>query len=69
MLKKFPLDKTTLKKCTFVLSRAPIHHSVTFNSRFLCELKHKNNKSEYRIFKEKHGLFDIKTSTFLSKLK
>ena len=69
MLKQFPLDKITLKKCTFVLSRAPIHHSFTFNSRLLCELKHKNNKSGYRFFKEKHELFDIKTSKFLSKLK
>ena len=42
MLKKFPLDKIQgTKNALFFLSRAPTHHSFSFNSRFLYELKHK----------------------------
>ena len=42
MLKKFPLVKTTgIKNALFFLSRAPSHHSLTFNLQFLYELKHK----------------------------
>ena len=42
MLKKFPSDKITgTKNAFFFLSRAPTHHSFTFNLRFLYELKHK----------------------------
>ena len=42
MLKKFPLDKINgTKDALFFLSRAPTHHSFTFNLRFLYELKHK----------------------------
>ena len=41
MLKKFPSDKINVtKNALFVLSRAPTHHSFTFNSQFLYELKH-----------------------------
>ena len=36
----FGLNKRS-KICTIFLSRAPTHHSFTFNSRFLYELKHK----------------------------
>ena len=42
MLKKFPSDKINgTKNALFFLSRAPTHHSFTFNLRFLYELKHK----------------------------
>ena len=42
MLKKFPSDKINgTKNVLFFLSRAPTHHSFTFNLRFLYELKHK----------------------------
>ena len=42
MLKKFPLDKIdVIKNVLFSLSRAPTHHSFTFNTQFLQELKHK----------------------------
>ena len=48
MLKTFPLGKiNSTKNALFFLSRAPIHHSFTFNSRFLYELKHKVRLSEY----------------------
>ena len=42
MLKKFPSDKINVTKNElFLLSRALTHHSLTFNSAFLYELKHK----------------------------
>ena len=44
MLKRFPFpsDKINVtKNARFFLSQAPTHHSFTFNSRFLYELKHK----------------------------
>ena len=42
MLKKFPSDKINgTKNVFFFLSRAPAHHSFTFNLRFGYELKHK----------------------------
>ena len=42
MLKKIPSDKINgTKNALFFLSRAPTHHSFTFNLRFLYELKHK----------------------------
>ena len=42
MLKKFPSEKINgTKNALFFLSRVPIHHSFTFNLRFLYELKHK----------------------------
>ena len=42
MLKKFLSDKIRVtKNVLFFLLRARIHHSFTFNSRFLYELKHK----------------------------
>ena len=41
MLKKFPSDKIIVtQNALFFHSRAPAHHSFTFNSRFLYELKH-----------------------------
>ena len=42
MLKKIPPDKINGTKNALVfLSRAPTHHSFTFNLQFLYELKHK----------------------------
>ena len=42
MLKKFSSDKINgTKYVIFFLSRAPAHHSFTFNLRFLYEVKHK----------------------------
>ena len=41
MLKTFLLDKINVtKNALFFLSQASTHHSFTFNSQFLCELKH-----------------------------
>ena len=41
MLKKIPSDKIDGRKnALFCLSRAPTHHSFTFNVLFLYELKH-----------------------------
>ena len=41
MLKKFPSGKiNVIKNPLFFLSGAPTHHSFTFNSQFLYELKH-----------------------------
>ena len=53
MLKKFPLNKINGTKNTFFfLSRAPTHHSFTFNLRFLYEVKLKVrlSKGMRRIF-------------------
>ena len=42
MFTKFPLDKINGRKnARFFLSRAPTHHSFTFNFRFLYELINK----------------------------
>ena len=42
MSKKIPSDKIKgTKNALFFLSRAPTHHSFTFNLRFLYELEHK----------------------------
>ena len=42
MLKNIPLDKTSgTKNALFFLSRAPNHHSFTFNLRFWYKVKHK----------------------------
>ena len=43
---KFPADKINGKKNVLFLSLPPTHHSFTFNSRFLYELKHKVHHSE-----------------------
>ena len=53
MLKKIPSDKINgTKIALFFLSRAPTHHSFTFNLRFSNELKHKDrlSKTLCRIF-------------------
>ena len=42
MLEKFCLDKINVAKMhNFFLLKAQTHHSFTFNSRFLYELKYK----------------------------
>ena len=47
MLKKIPSNKiNSTKKALFLLSRAPAHHSFTFNLRFLYALKHKISLSK-----------------------
>ena len=85
ILRKFPSDKINgTKYAFFLLSWAPSHHSFTFNLRFLYELKHKVHLSKTVsfiflfwflfvkfnfLFNKIHGLFDFKTSCFLSKLK
>ena len=57
MLKKFPSDKINgTKNYLFFLSRAPAHHSFTFNLQFSCELKHK-----VRLSKTACGIFVIIT--------
>ena len=78
MLKKIPSDKINgTKNALFFLSRAPTHHSFTFNLRFLYELKHKVRLSKtvcgifdsfwfllkiIFLFHKMHGFFDFKTS-------
>ena len=55
ILKKFRLDKINGAKNTLLfLSRAPTHHSFTFNLRFLYDLKHK-----VRLSKTVCGIFDF----------
>ena len=47
MLKKLPSNKINgTKNALFFLSRAPTHHSFTFNLQFLYELNHKVRLSE-----------------------
>ena len=47
MLKKLPSNKISgTKNALFFLSRAPTHHSFTFNLQFLYELNHKVRLSE-----------------------
>ena len=68
MLKKFPSDKTkVVKNALFFLSRTPTHHSFTFNSRFLYELKRKVRISETvcRIFHFRSRLVFIKIYIFV----
>ena len=68
MLKIFPLDKISItKNALFFLSRAPIHYSFTFNSRFLYELKQKVHlsKSMCRVFHFWFRLVFIKIYIFV----
>ena len=74
MFEKFPSEKINdIKNALFFLSRAPTHHSSTFNPRFLYELKHKVCLSTIFdsvsfllnmifSFNKMHGLFDLKAS-------
>ena len=56
ILKKFPSNKINgTENALFFLSRAPTHHSFTFNLRFLYELKHK-----VRLSKTVFGIFHFR---------
>ena len=70
MLKKFPSDKIDItKNALFFLSRALIHHTFTFNSRFLYELTHKDHLSKpmCEIFNFRFRLVFIKIFIFFNK--
>ena len=57
MLREIPSDKINCtKNVLFFLSRAPTHHSFTFNLRFLYELKHK-----VRLSKTVCGIFHFRS--------
>ena len=66
MLKKFPSDKINVTKN---LSQAPTHHSLTFNSQFLDELKHMVHlsKTVRGIFHFRFHLVFIKVYIFFNK--
>ena len=56
MLKKFPSDRINVtKNALFFLSRAPTHHSFTFNSQFLYKLTRK-----FHFFKAVRGTFHLR---------
>ena len=56
MLQKFPSDNINgTKNALSFLSRAPTHHSFTFNLRFLYELKH-----TVRLSKTVWGIFHFR---------
>ena len=66
-LKKIPLDKINVTKNALrFLSRAPTHHSFTFNSRFLYEPKQKVHLSKRvcGIFRFQFRLVFIKAYIF-----
>ena len=70
MLRKFPSEKTNgTKNALFFISRAPTHHSFTFNLRFLCELKHKirHSKTVCGIFHFRFRFVFIKVYIFVQK--
>ena len=69
MLKEFPADKINVtKNALFFLLRAPTHHSFTFNSQLLYELKHKVHlsKTVCGIFYFRFRLVFIKIYIFFS---
>ena len=68
MSKKFPSEKTNgTKNVLFFYSRAPTHHSFTFNLRFLNELKLKVrlSKTVYGIFHFRFRFIFIKVFIFV----
>ena len=68
MLKKnFFGQRNRTKNPFFFLSRAPTHHSFTFNLRFVYELKHKVrlSKAEYGIFHFRFRSVFIKVYIFV----
>ena len=72
MLKKFPSEKINgTKNALFFLSRAPTHHSFTFNLRFLCELRHKLRLSNtvYGIFYLQYRFVFIKVYFLFNKMR
>ena len=67
-VKNFPSDKINgTKNALFFLSRAPTHHSFTFNLRFSYELKHKVRlfKIVCEIFHFRIGFVFIKVYVFV----
>ena len=72
MLKKFPSDKINVtKNALLFLSLATTHHSFTFNSRFLYELKHMVHlsKTVCGIFRFRLHLLFIKLYIFVQQKK
>ena len=70
MLKHFPQDKINVtKNALFFLSQAPTHHSFTFNSQFLYDLKHKFHlpKTVCEIFHFPFRFFFMKVYIFVRK--
>ena len=68
MLKNFPSDKINgTKDALFFLSQAPTHHSFTFDSKFLYELKHKIrlSKGVWGIFHFRFRFVFIKVCIFV----
>ena len=70
MLKKFPSDKinaNVTKNALFLLSQSPTHHSFTFNSQFIYELKQKVHlsKTVYEILHFRFRLAFIKFYIFV----
>ena len=68
MFKKIPSDKINgTKNALFFLSRAPTHHSFTFNLQFLYELKPTVRLSEnvYGIFHFQFRFVFIKVYIFV----
>ena len=68
MLKTFPLDKVNVTKhASFFLSRAPTHHSFTFNWLFLYEWKYKVclSKSMCGVFHVRFRFVFIKIYVFV----
>ena len=64
MLKEFSSNKISgTKNALFFLSRAPTHHSFTFNLRFLYELKYK-----VRLLKTVCGIFHVRFGVVLIKV-
>ena len=64
MSKKLPLGKINgTKTALFFLSRAPTHHSFTFNMRFLYELRPK-----VRLSKTVCGIFHFRFSFIFIKV-
>ena len=70
MLKNFlPTKQGLQKNALSLLSLGPTHHSVTFSSRFLYELKHKVHlsKSVCAIFHFSFHLLYMKVYIFVNK--
>ena len=68
MLKKFPSGKINgTKNVLFFLSRAPTHHSFTFDLRFLYDLRQKvrRSKTVYGIFHFRFRFVLIKVYIFV----
>ena len=74
MLKKYPSEKISVtKNALFFLSRAPTHHSFTFNSQFAqCSSLEKCGAFLLKfvfLLNKKYGLFDFKNVIIPCKIK